>query len=77
MKNGQTLWNNLKAKYNEGVDSVESYIKLWKSIDRTSLNADDQTKMRQVDQLLQIQLENARLWRDTCIDYFRKFAHQK
>ena len=34
----------------------------------------DSQRFEEVDQRLKLQEENARLWRDTCLGYFRHFA---
>lgn len=32
MKNGETLWNALHHKYQEGINSARSYIDTWDSV---------------------------------------------
>jgi alpha-glucuronidase len=34
----------------------------------------DQQRWQEVDDRLSDQLDNARQWRDTCLDYFARFA---
>ena len=72
MKNGQTLWQNLQAKYNEGVGEVDRMIYIWQQL-RPQI--DDQ-RWREVNDRLQHQLENAREWRNVCLDYYGSFAEK-
>jgi alpha-glucuronidase len=36
----------------------------------------DEQRWREVDERLQKQMENAREWRDVCLNYFRQFAEK-
>ena len=36
----------------------------------------DGQRWREVDERLRIQVENAKEWRDVCLDYFGKFARK-
>ncbi len=74
MRSGHTLWQDLCYKYNEGVAWVEAWRYFWASSTRQYI---DDEQWLKVDTLLQHQLENAREWRDTCLNYFKQFSHQE
>lgn len=73
MKNGKTLWTNLCCAYNQGVKEVEGYVDLWKTM-RPYI---DEQRFNAVSNRLQIQLQDARQWRDVCLGYFSAFSHQQ
>ena len=70
LKNGRTLWGEMTYRYNRGVAAVESYIATWHQM-RPYI---DSQRYGEVDSRLKSQEENAREWRDTCLNYFRQFA---
>mgnify|MGYP002698252070 CR=1 FL=1 len=70
MKNGKTLWENLSAHYNRGVDEVRRFIGTWQRM-RPYV---DTERFMIVSALLDHQLENAEEWRDTCLGYFGKIS---
>lgn len=70
MKSGQSLWNELCLKYQEGVDSVKWMQSQWKSME----NNIDAERFKQVSMMLNIQLEDAEWWRDACLLYFQTFS---
>ena len=74
MHDGSTLWESLQYHYNRGVLAVESYYNLWHYKMRGVV---DEQRWREVDERLAHQVDNARTWRNTCLDYFRQFAEQK
>ena len=71
MKDGSTVWESLQYHYNEGVLWTEHARNLWHT--RLRHYVDDQ-RWREVDERLDVQVENAREWRDVCLGYFRQFA---
>ena len=73
MRNGQTLWENMQEKYNEGVEQVELIRADWQ---RAKPYVDEQ-RWREVDERLQEQLRDAREWRDVCLGYFGQFAEAR
>lgn len=79
MKNGQTLWHNLRAHYDRGVKAVESYLPVWQSLrDEETAHGDaDGSRWRRVEALLREQAASAREWRDTCLGYFGQYAEKK
>ncbi len=70
MQNGKTLWYNLATTYQEGVEEVEEMINTWEEVEGYI----DQERYRKVSMLLQIQLKEAKWWRDACLSYFQKFS---
>ena len=73
MSSGNTLWEELQYRYNEGVITVEENYNLWHNKMRPYI---DEQRWREVDERMQHQGENAREWRDVCIGYFRQFAEK-
>ncbi len=72
LHNGDTLWDELCAYYYRGVEQVNSYRKIWNDAKPFV----DRERWEKVSTLLDIQFENAQLWRKTCLEYFSKFSHQ-
>jgi alpha-glucuronidase len=70
MKSGRTLWDELCIKYNEGVDTVKSMQKLWKSLDGMI----DAQRYSEVSLQLDKQLKEAIWWKDACLLYFQTFS---
>lgn len=68
MRSGLTLWQELQQHYAAGVRAVEDYQRLWQST--AVRQAIDSEQWQHVDRLLDFQVCDARLWRDTCLDYF-------
>ena len=73
MKSGRTLWDELQFRYQKGVAVVEEMLATWKDL-QPKIDAE---RYEHVLARLNLQLENARLWCDTCIEYFGSFANQK
>lgn len=72
MQSGRTLWNELCHKYNEGVDTIRSFIQQWEKLQPLI----DAERFQHVQQLLKLQLLDAIWWRDACLLYFQTFARQ-
>ena len=70
LKSGNTLWEEIQARYDRGVKEVEDFYAIWQE---AKPNIDEQ-RWKEVDERMQHQLENAKEWRKVCIDYFRTFA---
>ena len=70
MVSGRTLWDELQARYDSGVESVVGMRRKWRSIQ----NAVDPERYRMVEEKLEAQEENVRLWRDACVGYFAKYV---
>lgn len=79
MRNGLTLWDNLKLHYCDGVDAVEKYQDVWDGIKDEEIKSGDKNGERwwRISQLLKLQAENARAWRDTCLGYFAHFREER
>ena len=73
MKSGSTLWQELCMKYNMGVAMVEVYRDFWHTSAKQYMKGHEQ-EWQHTDSLLNIQLENAKEWRDTCLKYFQTFS---
>ena len=76
MKSGSTLWQELCMKYNMGVAMVEVYRDFWHTSAKQYMKGHEQ-EWQHTDSLLNIQLENAKEWRNTCLKYFQTFSKMK
>jgi len=70
MKSGRTLWDELCAKYYEGVDSVKAIQRKWNNLKGMV----DNDRFNQVSMLLNIQVKEAIWWRNACLLYFQTFS---
>lgn len=73
MKSGSTLWQELCMKYNMGVAMVEVYRDFWHTSTKQYMKGHEQ-EWQHTDSLLNVQLENAKEWRNTCLKYFQTFS---
>lgn len=71
MKSGKTLWQELCDKYNAGVATVRNHRYIWHYKMKPYVDAE---RWQHVDTLLNHQLDNAREWRNVCLDYFQTFS---
>ena len=76
MKSGSTLWQELCMKYNMGVAMVEVYRDFWHTSAKQYMKGHEQ-EWQHTDSLLNVQLENAKEWRNTCLKYFQTFSKIK
>lgn len=76
MKSGSTLWQELCMKYNMGVAMVEVYRDFWHTSVKQYMKGHEQ-EWQHTDSLLNVQLENAKEWRNTCLKYFQTFSKMK
>ena len=76
MKSGSTLWQELCMKYNMGVAMVEVYRDFWHTSAKPYMKGHEQ-EWQHTDSLLNVQLENAKEWRNTCLKYFQTFSKIK
>lgn len=76
MKSGSTLWQELCMKYNMGVAMVEVYRDIWHTSAKQYMKGHEQ-EWQHTDSLLNVQLENAKEWRNTCLKYFQTFSKMK
>ncbi|QSB26356.1 alpha-glucuronidase family glycosyl hydrolase [Flavobacterium sp. CLA17] len=70
LKNGQTLWNGLALKYQEGVNQVAAMKNVW---NKSQKYVDDE-RFTEVQMLLEIQHKEAKWWRDACLLYFQQYS---
>lgn len=70
LKNGQTLWNGMALKYQEGVDEVGAMASTWNEMEKYV----DEQRFNEVKMLLNIQYKEAKWWRDACLLYFQQFS---
>ena len=66
MHSGKTLWEELCAHYNAGVEAAQSYIEIWEGM-KPFVTA---PRHKEISELLQKNLIFAREWRDVCLEYF-------
>jgi len=70
MKSGKTLWDEICYHYNSGVEGVIKMQSTWNSL-REKI---DNEEFNHVSMLLNIQLNEARWWRNSCLLYFQSFS---
>lgn len=73
LKNGQTLWNGLALKYQEGVNQVAAMQNVW---NKTQQYVDEE-RFKEVQMLLEIQHKEAKWWRDSCLLYFQQYSKKE
>ena len=72
MKGGNTLWQEMVARYNRGVNAVDEYVRTWQQMKPYV----DTRRWEEVDGRLHVQQDNACEWRDVCLKYFRSLSKQ-
>lgn len=70
MKNGNMLWEEICARYEQGVEKVASYREIWES----AREYVDPKIFADVASRLDTQLKDAEWWRDACLAYFGSVA---
>lgn len=70
MKSGRTLWDELCLHYDRGCRQALENLHLWESL-RIYVDKDIWESVRNT---LTTQEEDARWWRDACIQYFKEFS---
>ncbi|MFC0780556.1 alpha-glucuronidase family glycosyl hydrolase [Flavobacterium sp. HJSW_4] len=73
LKNGQTLWNGMALKYQEGVNQVNEMQNVWRKTEKYI----DSERFHEVEMLLKIQYKEAKWWRDACLLYFQQFSEKE
>ena len=71
LKNGETLWDGLALKYQEGVNQVASMVNTWETMQPYV----DAQRFNEVKMLLDIQYNEAQWWRDACLLYFQQYSN--
>ena len=62
-------------RYNMGVAMVETYRDFWHTSTKKYMKGHEQ-EWQMTDSLLNVQLANAKEWRDTCLKYFQTYSHK-
>ncbi|TVZ13988.1 alpha-glucuronidase family glycosyl hydrolase [Maribacter sp. MAR_2009_72] len=70
LKSGNSLWDGIALKYQKGVDQVSTMNATWENA-KPFLTAHE---YEEVKMLLQIQLKEAKWWRNACLLYFQTFS---
>jgi alpha-glucuronidase len=70
MKSGNTLWDELCAKYQQGAEQAAALQKTWQAI----VGRIDSRRHREVSERLAIQVADAAKWRDQILEYFGRFS---
>ncbi|WP_460692028.1 alpha-glucuronidase family glycosyl hydrolase [Mucilaginibacter puniceus] len=70
MKSGKTLWIELIEHYNKGIESVKQMQKVWNSMEGKI----DAERFKDQQRALDIQLEDAEIWKGACLLYFQTFS---
>ncbi len=70
MRSGRSLWNELVYRYYTGVDSAKNMGSVW----NTMQGKIDPERFTGVQQRLRVQLAEATVWRDACVQYFQSFS---
>ena len=73
MNSGRTLWEELQWHYNRGVAEVDDFAAVWQQAKPYI----DEQRWQEVADLMVFQQQDARLWRDVCLEYFGQFANKK
>ena len=71
-KNGRTLWDALCYHYENGLQQVREFQKLW---DKERPYVDEQ-RFSEVQSKLRRQCRDAQIWKDGCLLYFQQFSRQ-
>ncbi|MGI4022121.1 MAG: alpha-glucuronidase family glycosyl hydrolase [Janthinobacterium lividum] len=71
MKSGNTLWDELVARYSGGIASVRQMQQTWDKLEPKV----DAERFREEKHALAIQEEDARIWKDACLLYYQTFSH--
>ena len=72
LKSGRTLWKELCYRYYHGAEEVGEMIDTWASLKGKI----DDERFNQVRMLLNIQQQEAKWWRNSCVLYFQTFSKQ-
>ena len=70
MKSGRTVLEEMQDHYDRGIKEVEDFIRIWNEAKPEI----DEQRWQEVDARLRHQLENAKEWRQVCLDYFGSFT---
>ena len=71
MKNGESLWDAMCHKFQEGIDAAAGYIDTWASVRKFV----DEERWNEVNLKLVRQAKDALWWRDATMLYFQTFSN--
>ena len=69
LSSGRTVGEELQYHYNRGVEEVDSFAVIWQEAKPFI----DKQRWQEVEERMEFQQKDARLWRDVCLDYFGSF----
>ncbi len=72
VKNGRTLWDAICYHYENGIQQVREFQKLW---DKEKLYVDEK-RFSDVQSKLRRQSRDAQIWKDGCLLYFQQFSRR-
>ena len=72
MKNGRILWDELCHRYEEGLQTVREFQKVWESVKPYV----DEQRFAEVQEKLRFQCRDAQIWKDACLLYFQQFSRR-
>ncbi len=67
MKSGRIFWEELRHHYDEGINYVSTMQSQWKTLQGLI----DEERYVRVSNKLDEQVSHAKIWRNTCVDYFK------
>ena len=70
LKSGRTVYEEMQYHYGRGVKEVEDFVRIWNEAKPFI----DEQRWKETDARMQHQLENAKKWQKTCLDYFGSFT---
>ncbi len=73
LKSGKTLWEGIALMYQEGVEEVQEMNDHWAEMKSYV----DEKRYKEVKMLLEIQLKEAKWWRNACLLYFQQFSNME
>jgi alpha-glucuronidase len=71
LRSGRTLWEEVLAHYQAGVDTVRWMQRTWDGLEGLV----DAARFRRAREFLRIQEAEARWWRDASVEYWQSFSH--
>lgn len=70
MGSGRTLWEEMGARYQHGVDETRDFMRIWAEVSPQI----DATRRDRVADKLRMQSRDAMWWRDACLGYFGEIS---
>ena len=72
MRSGRNLWQELVLRYDRGLSAVETMQLAWSKLERFV----DTERFDKTTELLKVQRQEAKWWRDACIAYFQNISNR-